>query len=158
MRTMFQRTKETDKLIDLFQRLSIDTPVSFEDASKAAGFRITSSLPAYNSARLIAAKQYNIVIEGVRGFGFIRLTAANIVHRGGKHLKSIRRRARRAGHEMEVAISGNLDRDHMMKATEQLSRFRIIESTGQAVRAATNRAQVEMPEVLKPQEPGAAFR
>lgn len=157
MRKNFQRSAETDKLLALFQELSIGAPLSFEAAAKSVGFPVGSSTPAYHSARLIAAKQHNIVIEGIRSFGFIRLDSANIVQRGGKHLRSIRRRARRAGHEMEIAISGNLDRDAMMKATEQLSRFRIVESTAQPVRATTNREPVETPAAIKPADARLAF-
>jgi len=158
MRPMFQRSHETDKLIAFFRECSIGTPVSFADVHKAVGFKVTSSSPAYNSARMIAAKKHNIVIEGVRGFGFMRLDPTAIVNRGGRHLRSIRRRAHRAGHEMEIAISGNLDREHMMKATEQLSRFRIVESTAQAVRAVSNRQQPEQPTPAPVGDQREAFR
>lgn len=150
MREMFQRSHQTDKLIDLFRECSVGTSVSFATASKVVGFTLTSSSPTYHSARNIAAKKHNIIIEGVRGFGFVRLDPTSIVKRGSRHLRSIRRRAHRAGHEMEVAISGNLDREHMIKATEQLSRFRIVETTAQPVRAVTNRKVEETPTPLKP--------
>jgi hypothetical protein len=157
MKPSFSRSHETDALIALFLECSIGNPVSFSAASKKVGFAVHSTLPAYNSARNIAAKSHNIVIDSVRGFGFVRLDPAKIVKRGGKHLRSIRRRARKAGHEMEIAIQGNLDREHTIKATEQLSRFRIVESTAQAVRAASNKPTVKTDTPIAPTDARKAF-
>lgn len=158
MRKMFERSKETDKLVALFQEMSIDNPLSFDNAGKVVGFPVKSTSSAYHSARRIAANEHNIVIEGVRGFGFVRLTSIGIVDRGGKHLKSIKRRARRASGEMEIAISGNLDRDHMLRATEQLSRMRIISDTSSPVRAASNKSTAPEPAPAEGRDNRAALR
>lgn len=141
MSPSFERSEQTDKIIALFATLSIGATMSFAAASKRLGFQMHSTLGAYQSAKRIAAKDKSIVIESVRGVGFVRLDASQIVARGGYHLRSLRRRAKRAAGEMEIAVKGNLDRDDMMRATEQLGRFRIIESTSQPTRAATNRVE-----------------
>lgn len=145
MRKIFQKSKETDKLVSVFRELSIGQTISFDDCSKVVGFEVTSILPAYHSARRIALRDHGIVIEGVRGVGFTRLNGEGMVDRGYSKFRSLRRMARRGAALAEVALRQNLPQALTIQATEQLSRWRITETTGQVSRPKTNRETVEAP-------------
>ncbi|MDR3495331.1 MAG: hypothetical protein P4L82_12090 [Ancalomicrobiaceae bacterium] len=150
MQPLFTRSVQTKKLVALFQDMSIDTQMSFAEAGKRLGFALTSSSDIYRSARWIATRDHQIVIEGIRGFGFTRLAGSGIVKRGDGHERAIRRRARRASTEMTVAITQNLTRDDMQAATEKLSRFRIIADLSTPARASSNKPTVADPEPHEP--------
>ncbi len=158
MRKPFERSAETEKLLSFFSTISVGQPVSYDNASRVVGFEVSSTLPAYQSARRLAVKELGIVIESLPGQGFMRLDPTSIVDRGGKHLRSIKRKARNAGKEMAVAINGNLDRPDMMRATEQFNRFRIIESTSTPARYASNKEQTEPVEPAKPLQAAELFK
>ena len=145
MKTVFARSRETDQLIALFREVPVGVPMSFRDASKAVKFEVKSTLGAYHSARRIAAKEHGIVIEAIHKFGFKRLNPQAIVDRLPGHSRRVRRHAHRVVHEMEIAITGNLDRDAMMRAMDGHQRFRLIETTTVPLRAASNKPEVEPP-------------
>lgn len=157
MRKPFERSKETDKLLSFFSTISVGQAVTYQEASQIVGFKVASSLPAYQSARRLAVNDKGIVIESLPGHGFVRLDAPSIVDRGGKHLRSIRRKAKHASKEMKAAISGNLDRDQMMRATEQFNRFRLIDSTAQPVRYDSNKRTIAEILPVAPIEAKAMF-
>jgi hypothetical protein len=158
MRPIFSRSVETRKLLDLFEGASIDTPISFADASRKLGFAITSTSGSYHSARRIAVKECGIVIEAIRNFGFVRLSGSGIVKRGDSHDGALRRRARRAGDEMAIAIVQNLDREEMQSATEKLSRYRIVSDLTSPAKAASNRLVTQEPEQQEPVDIRARLR
>ena len=149
MRPTFLLSTETQSLIDYFRTLPIGSETSFQIASNAVAFPVTSSSPAYNSARRIAERDHSIVIESIRGFGFVRINGGEIVKGAERFFKRIRRGSRREAGRQEIAVMSNLGRDEMLKATENLSRLRILETTSMSARrAASNRRQVDEPPVV----------
>lgn len=149
MKPIFEISRETQVLIDYFRQATIGSPVSFDTVSKAVRFKVNSSLPAYNTARRIAERDHAVVIEAIRGFGFMRINGSDIVKSADRFFKKIRRGSRREAGKQEIAIMSNLSRDEMLKATENLSRLRILETTSMSSRrAASNRPQVDEPPVV----------
>lgn len=150
MKPIFETSHETQALVDYFRQVPVGSPVSFETLSKALRFKVHSSLPAYNTARRIAQRDHSVVIEAVRGFGFVRINGGEIVKSADRFFKKIRRGSRREANKQEIAIMSNLGRDEMLKATENLSRLRILETTSMSARrAASNRPQVKEPPIVK---------
>ena len=150
MKRIFEISHETQTLVEYFRQVPVGSPVSFDTVSKAVKFRVKSTLPAYNTARRIAERDHAVVIEAIRGFGFMRINGSEIVKSADRFYKRIRRGSRREAGKQEIAVMSNLSRDEMMKATENLSRLRILETTSMSPRrAASNRPQVEEPPVIK---------
>lgn len=145
MHPIFTRSHQTESILSLFKTLSVGQRMSFADASRALPFNINATSSAYQSAKRIAVKECGIVVEGIHNFGFVRLSPSDIVKRGDKHMMSVRRRARRGGAELEIAIRQNLAREDMVKATERLARFRIIADTAAPTRAASNKPPTPEP-------------
>ena len=151
MKPIFKISSETMAIVDYLIQLPIGEDTSFMKASAAVGFRFTSTSPAYQSAKRIAERDHNVVIESIRSFGFVRINATGMVERASRFFRRVRRGSRREAHVQEIAIMSNLPRQEMMKATEQLSRLRILESTAISTRkAASNKPQTEMPPLLQP--------
>lgn len=150
MKPIFETSHETLALVDYFRHVPVGSPISFDTVSKAVKFKVHSSLPAYNTARRIAQRDHSVVIEAVRGFGFVRIKGGEIVKSAERFFKKIRRGSRREAGKQEIAVMSNLSRDDMMKATENLSRLRILETTSMSPRrVASNRPQVEDPPTIK---------
>lgn len=147
MRPIFTQSNETKLLVDLFIRMPIGASMSFADATNAVGFTVKSTLPAYQTAKRIAERDNNVVVDAVRGFGFMRINGTGMVSRAPRFFKKVRKGARREAHVQEIAISQNLTRDEMMRATEQFSRLRIIETTsiGSKVAQSNKRVVIEPP-------------
>lgn len=146
MRPIFSQSNETKKLIELFIAMPIGSSMSFPAATQAVGFTVKSILPAYQTAKRIAERDHNVVIEAVRGFGFMRINGSEMVSRAPRFFRKVRKGARREAHVQNIAISQNLTREEMMVATEQFSRLRILETTASNVKRPTsNRRVVEMP-------------
>lgn len=149
MKLIFETSYETRTLVDYFRQVQIGSPVSFETVSNAVKFPVHSSLPAYNTARRIAQRDHSVVIEAVRGFGFVRINGSEIVKSADRFFKKIRRGSRREAGKQEIAIMSNLGRDEMLKATENLSRLRILETTSMSSRrVASNKPQVDEPPIV----------
>lgn len=149
MKPIFETSHETQSLVSYFQHVPVGTPVSFDTVSKAVRFKVSSSLPAYNSARRIAQRDHSVVIEAVRGFGFVRINGGEIVKSADRFFTRVRRGARRESGKQEIAVMSNLPRDQMIKATENLSRLRILETTSMSPRHATsNKPRVEDPQLV----------
>ena len=150
MKPIFEISHETQALVDYFRQVPVGSPVSFSTVSKALKLSVTSSLPAYNTARRIVQRDHAVVIEAVRGFGFVRINGNEIVKSADRFFKKIRRGSRREASKQEIAISSNLGRDEMLKATENLSRLRILETTSMSARrASSNRPIVDEPPIVK---------
>lgn len=148
MRPIFKQSAETQAIVEYLASLPIGKQTSFSEASKAIGFRITSTTPAYQSAKRMAERDHSVVIEAIRGFGFVRVNAEGMVERASRFFRKVRRGSRREAHVQEIAIMSNLPREAMLTATEQLSRLRILESTALNHRkAASNKPMVEAPEL-----------
>ena len=145
MKPIFTTADETNRIIAFFSEIPIGQEVSFEQASSATGLAIKSTLAAYHSARRIALRDSRIVIEAIRGFGFKRLDGGEMVKKGFRTQAGIRRQARRGTKVAEVAVLQNLTRDEMANATQQLSRFAIIETTAMQRPAKTNNKLAEAP-------------
>ena len=144
MKPSFVKSQETSKLLDLFKTMRLDSPLTFFQASKAVGFTVTAALPAYQSAKRIAERDLSIVIEGIRGQGFLKINGNKMVESGDRRLLSIRRSARRGAQRQEIAITQNLDKEHMTRATELLGRYRIAADVASPARS--NRKIVAEPE------------
>ena len=142
MRPIFTQSNETRRLIELFINLPVGASMSFADASNAVGFIVKSTLPSYQTAKRIAERDHNIVIDGVRGYGFVRINGSGMVDRAPRFFKKVRRGARREAHVQEIALLQNLSRDEMMRATEQFSRLRIIEANASGVMKAQSNKRV----------------
>jgi hypothetical protein len=148
MRPIFSLSAETQNLITYFRTLSIGAEVSWAEATRAVKFPVTSTTPAYNSARRIVERDHQIVIESIRGFGFCRINASEIVQSADRFFRRVRRGSRREANKQEIAILSNLPRAEMLRATEQLSRLRILETTAIRPRATSNRPEVEAPPIV----------
>jgi hypothetical protein len=149
MKPIFEISHETQTLVDYFRQVPIGAQVSFEAVSKAVKFPVSSSLPAYNTARRIVQRDHSIVLESVRGIGFMRVNGGEIVKSADRFFRRVRRGSRREASKQEIAVMSNLSRDEMIKATENLSRLRILESTAVSPkRASSNRAKVDEPPLV----------
>ena len=148
MRPIFKQSDETKRLVDLFTQMPIGASMSFKDASASVGFTVKSTLPAYQTAKRVTERDHNVVIEGIRGFGFTRINGSSMVERAPRFFRRVRRGSRREAHVQQIAISQNLSREEMMRATEQFSRLRILETT--AVGAKTPPANSNRPIVPEP--------
>jgi hypothetical protein len=144
MRKMFETSAETSALVELFKSLEPGQGETFEQASKVFGFDLSSTTGAYHSARRIAARDLAIVIEGVRGVGFIRLTPDQIAEATPRGINSIRRRARRETGKIEIALGGVLSNINTHRAHEAFSRYRMLGDI--ASPGWTNRPARERPE------------
>lgn len=142
MRPIFTQSNETKLLVDLFVKMSVGASMSFGDASRAVGFVVKSTLPAYQTAKRIAQRDHNVVVDAVRGFGFMRIDGNGMVARAPRFFRKVRKGARREAHVQEIAISQNLPREEMMRATEQFSRLRIIETTAMGTSSAHSNRRV----------------
>lgn len=142
MRPIFTQSAETRRLIELFVNLPVGASMSFADASNTVGFTVKSTLPSYQTAKRIAERDHNVVIDGVRGYGFVRINGSGMVDRAPRFFKKVRRGARREAHVQEIALLQNLSRDEMMRATEQFSRLRIIEANASGVMKAQSNKRV----------------
>jgi hypothetical protein len=142
MKPIFKQSDETRRLIELFLNLPVGASMSFGDASNTVGFTVKSTLPSYQAAKRISERDHNVVVEGVRGFGFMRINGSGMVDRAPRFFKKVRRGARREAHVQEIALLQNLSRDEMMRATEQFSRLRIIEANASGVMKAQSNKRV----------------
>lgn len=142
MRPIFTQSNETKLLVDLFVKMPIGASMSFSDASSAVGFTVKSTLPAYQTAKRVAERDHSVVVDGIRGFGFMRINGSGMVSRAPRFFKKVRRGARREAHVQEIAIAQNLPRDEMIRATEQFSRLRILETTAIGISAAQSNRRV----------------
>jgi hypothetical protein len=157
-RPIFIRSAETNALIKLFREMPLDSPMSFLNAAKTLGFAINTKENggAYYSARKIAERHHGVVIDGIRGVGFVKLRGDQISESGERDILAIRRRARRAGKRQEIAIATNLDQRHMMRSSELLNRFRIVaDAVG---RAMSNKRAPAEPQAAEPVDPRDALR
>lgn len=146
MNLICETSYQTKKIVELFLRLSFDKIMSFQEATKNVGFAVTSTLSAYQSARRIARRDHKVIIDGVRNFGFKRLTGEETAKgRGDKHLKSMRNKSRIAAMEMEIALEQNLNEDTSREASYKLIRFRLLGDISKIAR--TNRAIENMPDL-----------
>lgn len=142
MRPIFTQSHETQAIVRLFIEMSIGQEMSFAEASRAVGFIFTATTPAYQSAKRAAQRDHNVVIEGIRGYGFVRINGVGMVERASRFFSRVRKGARREAHVQQIAILSNLPRDQMITATEQLSRLRILETTAMTSRKpASNRPE-----------------
>lgn len=138
MDPIFTKSHKTEKMVKFFASLPLDKPVSFEEASKVLGFQISSNSSFYQYAKFIAERDHRCVVSAIRGFGFKRINGGEMVNRAAKFFRHVRKGARREARVQEIAVSTNLTREEMLRATEQLGRLRILESTSQIHPAATN--------------------
>lgn len=76
MRPIFTQSEETKQIVDLFVRLPIGASMSFADASDALKFQVKSTLPAYQTAKRVAERDHSVVIEAIKGFGFMRVNGS----------------------------------------------------------------------------------
>jgi len=143
MKPIFRTASETSQLIQMFQSMSIGASMSYDEATKILGFVVASTTSSYQSAKRIAARDYGVVVDSIRGYGFQRIDGSGMVERAPRFFKKVRKGARREAHVQELAISQNLKRDEMLRATENLSRLRILETTAKSSTASTNRKVVE---------------
>lgn len=146
-RAAFEKSAETAKISEYFQSIPFSKDISFAEASERTGLAISSQLGAYQSAKRLVARDHGMIIESIRGVGFRKLQPDEVLKRSPGHFHAIRRRAKRGGTEIEIAISGNLTRIEMLEATENLARFRIISDTAEP--AKTNRKIQDKPEPEK---------
>jgi hypothetical protein len=150
MKPIFKTSNETEQLLNLFMQMPLGSTLSFDDASKAVGFEVRSTLSAYQSAKKLAERDHNIVIDSVRGHGFQRIDGEGMVQRAPRFFKKVRKGARREAHVQGIAITQNLPRDAMLKATENHSRLRILETTASMPKASSNRKKAEVDASITP--------
>ena len=144
MRSMFEISRETTRLVSLMSSMRVDESMAFKEASESVGFSVTSSLPAYQSARRIVAKD-DIIIDGVRGVGFKRLSGSDVVTgRGAQRARQIRGAAKRGHREMiSASRSSNLNEEVSRLCSERITRFAIIGD--QAREPRSNRRETHTP-------------
>lgn len=142
-RKRFEQTEETAKIIDYLLNAPFNTTIEFDQISGFVGFTVSSQLAAYQSAKRFLLRENGIVIDSIRGVGCSKLQSSDILRRSPQHFRSIRNRAKTGSAEIEIAITGNLDRVEMLQATENFARFRIIADNSRP--AVTNRSPQEKP-------------
>ena len=150
MKKLFELSIETQRLAALFAEMAVGEVISFKVASARMAFTVKSGLPAYAYARHIVLRDHGIVIEGIRGVGFTRLDGSGMVGKGHRSMAGIRRAAHRGSAVVTAAIRQNLTRAEMLDATEQFSRFHIIETTSNLPTPKTNRPDFEDPPSASP--------
>ena len=143
MRKSFEKSHETDRLVAFFCKLSLSQLTSFDDTSKAVGFAVFPTLPAYQSARKIAERDHGVYVATVRGVGFVRGTHSDMKNSGYDIQNRVRKASKRGASRMLLALKGNLNEVEHREATELYSRFNIISSTASQQRASSNRARNE---------------
>lgn len=144
---LFTQSFETIQLVEALKEMSIGQTISFSEISKKVGFSVNSSSPAYHSARRVLTRDHSIILESVRGFGFQRLDGHGMVNRGGRLLKGVRRRARRGAQEMEIALMQNLNRNDQLRASQQLTRFKLTADIARTP-PVTNREETPEPDLI----------
>ena len=149
MRPTFKMSAETEALVDLFRKMPILSNMSYTDAAKVVGFPIKSTTPAYQRAKRIAERDHKIVVESIRGFGFMRLDGKGMVDRAPRGFQRIRRISKRETRVQQIALSQNLTREDMLRATEHLSRFGLLEMSSH-LRPESNRVVIEKPDTINP--------
>ena len=156
MRSTFERSEQTRKLIATFRSMSIGEAVTMIAITKALGFDVTAA--SSYSARQIVEKEHAIFIfiDGERGF--VRGSGASMVASGAGFLQAIRSKAKRCSRRMETALTQNLTRDEHLVAAETLSRSNIIANTSSPVRIRSNRPVVDAGDPAGSFDAAAAIR
>jgi NAD(P)H-hydrate repair Nnr-like enzyme with NAD(P)H-hydrate epimerase domain len=146
-RIISEQSEETRKLVELFAGMSINQEMSFKQASIAVGFFVNSTLSAYNSARNIVERDYDVVIEAIRGVGFKRASAKEIVTTiSDRVLTRIRKSAKRGARKISVGISMNLTPENYAVASAKLNRFALLADVSAPARS--NAKRVVTPETV----------
>jgi hypothetical protein len=158
MRKTFEQSAETTKLVALFRGLNYSQKMSFDEASRLVGFRVTSVSPSYQSAKRIAERDFKVYIASVRKFGFVRGTGEDMVGSGVCMLKSMRNTAKRTSSRMLLAINENLDEANHRLATEMYGRANIVAATTAPVRASSNKNKPDAGHASGPFDLSAALK
>lgn len=137
-RKLFETSRETRALVDLFRSLRYSETVSFAEASKRLGFAVTSTTPAYQSAKKIAERDHGVFIFSVRGEGFGRGTGADMVASAHPLFGRARRAMRTCADRLTIAFSENLTEHEHRLATEMYGRANLIAATASNVKAISN--------------------
>lgn len=89
----FERSLETKLCLDMILKLKVNDQLSWGDIEKALGVDRESARSYMDSARRIAENEHGIVVDSVRGSGFIRLSDSSVAKLHFKANDHIRRTA-----------------------------------------------------------------
>lgn len=152
----FETSYNTRRLIAAFASMSLGDAVKLIDMSRTVGFDVT---PANSyTARMIAEREHRVFVYLDRDRGFVRGNGSEMVSSGAGFLDAIKRKAKRCGQRMELALTQNLTRDEHLIASETLSRANIVASTSSPVAAKSNRAAKQRPQTAVAFDTVAALR
>jgi hypothetical protein len=143
MRKMFELSIETSAIVAVFRAMKSQERGNFDGLSKTVNFRVTSSTPAYISARRIVERDYGIYIGSIRGEGFYRGSGDDMADSLAPMAASMRRTAKRSIGRADLAIQHNLPQDKYLQVSERRNRASIIFSTSAAPMPASNRKRRE---------------
>lgn len=146
MKPSFEKSSKTEILVNVFREMGMNQPISFADLSRRCGFPVKSDLPSYQSAKRIARRDHQVVIDPIHKFGCQRVSGEGIVRRGARIMKGMRGRAKVGAQEAEIALTHNMDRNMQQVASQNLTRFRLIADVASA--AKSNRAVVSEPDLV----------
>jgi hypothetical protein len=141
-RNIFETSAETIKLVGFFVQLPMNTEVTFDSASTAVGFPVSSTLPAYISAKRIAERDHGAVIVAVRGSGFIRVDGFGMAKSMDGGFMRMWRAGKRVTARGLLALSQNLDPSVAREVSAKITRSELVVSTSAPHRSRSNRIVV----------------
>jgi hypothetical protein len=142
MSKLFERSKETTRLINYLQALEKGASVTYQELSQIAGVMIKSSSPKLIYARKVLEEYHNSVWVPVRPrVGLIRLTSIEIAERQQRvWLKGARNKLSRGGSEAEVVQINELNIDQQSRfAVDGIQRQLAADALSRATRARLNK-------------------
>lgn len=141
MRKSFEASAETTAIVRVFCGMKMSQEMTFGELSGLVGFPVTSTTPAYHSARSISERDNGIYIVAVRGKGFVRGTGTDMADSLEPLARSMRRAAKKSIARADLAIMNNLPDDAHKRVTERRQRASIIYSTTSAPIPTSNRTR-----------------
>lgn len=143
MRKSFELSKETAAIAAVFRSMALGQQMTWADLSKAAGFNVVSTTPAYHSARRVVERDNGVFIGSIRGVGCYRGTGEDMAGSLEPLAKSMRRIAKKSIDRADLAIANNLNEEMHSRVSERRARASIIFSTSAAPMPTSNRKRVE---------------
>jgi hypothetical protein len=141
MRKIHEKAAETTAIEAVFLSMKMQERMTFAQLSEKVGFKVSSSLGAYHSARKSAERDHGVYIAAEPGIGFFRGTAEDMADSLKAIAKHVRKQAKKSINRADLAISHNLNADKHQQVMELRNRASIIYSTSAAPLPMSNRSR-----------------
>lgn len=155
MRTLFTRSAETERLLQIFRDLRYEEIVTYADATRQAKFEVTPQSARYARLQL---RKVGIFIHIVPKIGFRRGVGSDMLDAGLSAAGSMRRKGRQTDELMQMALRENLSRDEHLLASELLTRSRVVVATMSGLRPLSNRPLINPGTPAEPFDTSAALK